>query len=567
MPLDKAAGRTRTSLHHLSQRSGVMVDPDRRTILASGLAAAAAAGGDTAQAQGSAASPATAPAGARSASGDATSSVDALLNARGREAEGRKALHGINRITRTVTIAPQTRGGIVSGDGIFPFYNRLNIRAVTKGSHTVLGWDGVVGGTMFVGDGVLAMHFDSMTFVGRMNPSSTNRAGYFWKSVYTPSAGSGLQIFRDCSWEDFGTVFKMGEGGTVGGADYTFQKCYCGNVDTFLELTNHNALNFNFDQFSAGETRRIVAGAAGGGVVAVRMLNAVACGGTGRDDWMFDFDTTIGNGTIVFEQVRLENGGGTVGCKQFLRMAGFNQIVVRGLEESQLNQSETMFRVLGGNLTIQDSRIASHDARKPTILLSTDGTGQDSALILERVHFDCGRAPWLFSEWIQCSSVNDRCQITLRDCTYGTAKRPLPFINNRIEAGRVRVVGKTAGASGTRLTVTGQSSDTENFYGRPRIPSRWAGFVDAFIVGRQTDGPGQATMHRRFSLIADAAGKTAMGTVQTMGTDDNKPAYPVPAFAIDPARQTVDVVATGLAATTIAWVVEYDFHGSPLAYE
>jgi hypothetical protein len=450
------------------------------------------------------------------------------------------------RTGTTLTAPVGTCGMVFEGAGISVFHNTA---PHAYGSPSVLAWSGVEGGAMFDMDGVLGFDFAHMTFLGR--PSGVgSRAGYFWKAVYDPSSGAGEATFDSCSFEDFDTVFKFGEGGTIGSGGTVWQKCQASDCGVFLETTNNNAVGLSFNEFSGNRISTVMKGTEGGGGLSVRTMNLAQCNteATGTTGWLFDLNPGAGAGAILFDGIRIEQG-----TRHFLRVNQSGLVSVRGLEEPQDNTAQTLFKIEGATVIVCDSRLVSHDATNPTFLLSKGDGGAPGLLVLERVHFQV--ESWVFAEWIQWTDVNQHTNVVMRDCTYGSGRLPLPNFDSRLVSGCARHVGQTTGASAVNSGFSGNG--VGSYYNTLLVPTDTAWGIFVNVLGRQTDGSVVATFKRHATVKNVGGTVSIVGSVETIGTDINPSSWGGPTVVVDTGRAGIRTSLVGAAATTIDWTVEY----------
>lgn len=119
----------------------------------------------------------------------------------------------------------------------------------------------------------------------------------------------------------------------------------------------------------------------------------------------------------------------------------------------------------------------------------------------------------------------------------------------------------TSDATQTEMTLTGASPTGSAIPTATRIiidpSSTW--MVGVRIVARSTGGTDNAVYHRRCCIKRDAANNTVLvGAVQVVGTDiESNPAWDV-SLASDDTNESLQILVTGAAATSIRWVAEID---------
>jgi hypothetical protein len=109
----------------------------------------------------------------------------------------------------------------------------------------------------------------------------------------------------------------------------------------------------------------------------------------------------------------------------------------------------------------------------------------------------------------------------------------------------------TTDATATELFLDGSSA-------RATIPNNTCWHADIRIVARQATGTNHATYHRKCTIYKNttAASTTLVGTVQTIGTDEESDANWAVAVTADTTNGSLKIEVTGVAATNIRWVAE-----------
>jgi len=109
----------------------------------------------------------------------------------------------------------------------------------------------------------------------------------------------------------------------------------------------------------------------------------------------------------------------------------------------------------------------------------------------------------------------------------------------------------TTDATATELFLDGSSA-------RATIPNNTCWHADIRIVGRQSTGANHATYHRKCTIYKNttAGSTTLVGTVQTIGTDEESDANWAVAVTADTTNGSLKIEVTGVAATNIRWVAE-----------
>lgn len=117
----------------------------------------------------------------------------------------------------------------------------------------------------------------------------------------------------------------------------------------------------------------------------------------------------------------------------------------------------------------------------------------------------------------------------------------------------------TTDATQTELTLDGAAVTGSTITTANRIildaSSTW--MVDVCVVARSASGTDNGVYHRRCCIKRDASNNTVLvGAVQTVGTDiESNAAWDVTLDA-DDTNESLRVLVTGAAATTIRWVAE-----------
>lgn len=90
--------------------------------------------------------------------------------------------------------------------------------------------------------------------------------------------------------------------------------------------------------------------------------------------------------------------------------------------------------------------------------------------------------------------------------------------------------------------------------------------VDVYVVGRSTSGTDNGCYHRRCLIKRDASNNTVLvGSVQTVGTDiESNAAWDV-TLAADDTNESLQVLVTGAAATTVRWFARVEIEQVSLA--
>lgn len=125
--------------------------------------------------------------------------------------------------------------------------------------------------------------------------------------------------------------------------------------------------------------------------------------------------------------------------------------------------------------------------------------------------------------------------------------------------GRRSVNGDAQTSTATAYVSTSGNTATEAFLdgtsAKLTVPSNQALLVRVSVVGKQASSANVYGAERRF-LIVNNGGTTALdGSVQTVGTDLNTPAWGGITITADDAGDYAKFTVTGASATTIYWVI------------
>jgi hypothetical protein len=126
-----------------------------------------------------------------------------------------------------------------------------------------------------------------------------------------------------------------------------------------------------------------------------------------------------------------------------------------------------------------------------------------------------------------------------------------------IDATQSEVTSDSAAPTGTTITTAN----------RFILLANQAVMVDAYIVARSTNGTDHACYHRRCLIQRTGTATALVGSVQTVGTDiesSGASAWDV-TLAADDTNESLQILVTGAASTTIRWVCELQFREVGLA--
>jgi hypothetical protein len=313
---------------------------------------------------------------------------------------------GTHEIGETIELPPYG-GGMLRGNGpelSAAFSSRPSV------SRTAVAWAGEAGGTMFTLDGQVGLGFEGLSFVGKASATAEDIAGVCHHWRHTGSYGSGEAFYKQVSFQHFGTAIECAAAqleGTCAGIH--FVKVTGQDLDCFLKVNNDQGLNYILDHCSFNFIDRVCHFVRGGNLD-VRNGNLAGCGHT---NWCFEL-AALGNNLFAntFRNLRIEQG-----TKRLLKFSGSAHVVIEGLTEAQANQAVTMIDMTGGRLTIRDSRLVTHDATDPFLVVRNQPGGSPGVVIFENVHF--AAESFDIAEWAVGLTQSPAATIALRGCTYG----------------------------------------------------------------------------------------------------------------------------------------------------
>lgn len=476
---------------------------------------------------------------------DDTSAIQAAIDAR----RGVYFPKGKYRITSTLIYPTSLPGGgcRLYGEGT-TFTDALAYSSVRDGNETVIYWDGANGGTMLTLDTMIAADIRDVAFCGKLSSGATNVAGKIVLVKKSVALGSGSHSLQNVSFQYATTGIQFSEASSDTNNDTTaFYNVAFFQLTTAFHTMGNQCLGFTFTHVYATACKTVWYFQAGG-CISVTDAFVNGCGGAGSTEFIIRIDNAATNTwTYTFNSLRIESNS-----KQLLDAAGYGVVTFNNFLEAQSDQNLTMVRSVGPLVTFRDSRIVTNDSTNPTFFHQRQAaSGFRGGFMFTNCVFE-GATPWIFNNWFSISS-NTIPTISVRGCFSGTQFTPIFDFSTQLDHGAVSHRQSTADATPKYAYLDGAASATAS--NMLNIPTDTAWIVDVFVSAKEAASANCAYFNRRALVVNNGGTVSIVGSVETIGTDNNAPTYGTP--TLNASTSYIRTQVTGKAATNVDWTVTY----------
>lgn len=327
--------------------------------------------------------------------------------------------------------------------------NPISIQGTRK--NTVIFWDGVLGGDMFLLNGT-RMSFKDLVLDGN------EKALHFFKTEYVPGFGNGVFVFESIDYFD-GDIFLETDTQNFVQADMHFFSVRGDRCDSILVTNRSQNVNFFFESCTANFFNDTLFKFKQGGSFSVRDL---AVGGAPLILDIGDGATSNnGRNYFILDGIFVD---GISPQPAILRMRGLGRVSITNFTGGDINAAQTMpaIEMLGpsGTVYVNNSKLSHvHSSAVPFIRIAgTNINSSRAILVVENSNFfSDSRAVYTKDEIIQVVGNTDNVKYEFNNCVSNGA--PVPGLADRVVAETYRDTDLPAVGTQVALLVTPVSAN------------------------------------------------------------------------------------------------------------